>query len=466
MIANYFTSSKAFADCTQHAGSFLSKHQAWAGLLLLASILLGQGCFHKDVMTDTADDIVNNLLYQGPEGNLIISKESIFQASSKSNEGGVTTISGTTDLRLSCYRIATGELAARVALGDMIEEANNLLGYSPGKIWMYSIDPEIGLHYRDPLTLEVGETWPQIAQKPGLNTLQLAKPAWTLIDQFFAFDWMRGQVLLTDETGFKYALDPSTFRLQKIEIDFPRVAWHQSIQNSSGEFKIDAPAYLEGDPRKIISFAGKKTHGDLSFLFGAWILDANPYAEGQRKQALADSLVHQLQSWKDSLASFSAQHPESNQEPNYQKWTFEQRRLHDRANEMRRAIEHLQREQENWTHTYNKVFDYPLLTSDRKSAYVLHANLVSDTAHCIVSRVNLAADSTWSRVWDTDLQGIYHDHNKADQAGAFEEVYSKGNPTFDYEWACTDGHFMVLVLQLHMLALDLKTGKLVWKIEI
>ncbi len=68
--------------------------------------------------------------------------------------------------------------------------------------------------------------------------------------------------------------------------------------------------------------------------------------------------------------------------------------------------------------------------------------------------------------WTTHLIGIYHNSSKADQAGAFETVYSKGNPEFDYEWGCTDGTYLVIIRQLHMLALDMKTGKLVWNIEI
>lgn len=60
-------------------------------------MLLFSGCFHKDIDTGRADDIVGNLIYSGKEGDFIISKEEIFQANSKSTENGVTHISGYTE---------------------------------------------------------------------------------------------------------------------------------------------------------------------------------------------------------------------------------------------------------------------------------------------------------------------------------------------------------------------------------
>ena len=282
---------------------------------LLVSVALFSGCFHKDVMTDNADDNKGNLLYQGPEGNFIISKEEIFQANSKSSEGGVTNISGYSEMRLSSYRIVTGELAGRVELGEMIEEANALLGYSPGKIWMYSILPELGLHYRDPITLEVKESWTELSQKPGWNAYKPAHPDWPLISQYFAYDWVSQRLLLTDEAGFRYAVDPDKLEIQKVEAELPRLDWTKSILNTSGEFQQDDRIYLEGDPRKSPTYMGKKSKPEVSFLFGQWIMDNNPYLAGKRKREMLASLQIAIKNAKDSLAYFANLYPEAERSP-------------------------------------------------------------------------------------------------------------------------------------------------------
>lgn len=436
------------------------------GLLMLGMMLMGAGCYHKDIETDRADDIVANLIYSGPEGNLILSKEEIFQANSKSSGGGVTHISGYTEYRLTSYDVATGEQTGRVALGEMIEEANALLGISQGKVWMFSIDPELGLHYRDPKTLEIKATWPDLSKKPSLGTFKPARPDWPLIHQYFAFDYERNKVMLTDEAGFRYLLDPETFAFEKIDAEMTDVDWDNDALGNSGQFSNEINVSLQGDPRSEISYLGKKSGVDVSFLFGDFLLDYDPIKAAQRRNAQLDSMEHRWKALEDSVKQYSAAHPEANQEPNYSTWSWDQRAIHDHANTLRRDAEDAKRDLDNASRTTNRFPDYPLLTTNGKSAYVHHANLVADTAHTIISRVNLAADSTWQIAWTTHLTKFYHNSSKADQAGAFEEVYSKGNPKFDYQWAGTVKNYLVFISQLQMVCLDTETGKVLWEKEL
>jgi hypothetical protein len=435
-------------------------------LLFSVTAMWCSGCYHKDVDTDRADDIVANLIYTGPEGTLVLSKEEIFQANSKSSGGGVTHISGYTEYRLTSYDLQTGEQVGRVALGEMMEEANALLGVTPGKVWMFSIDPELGLHYRDPKTLEVKAQWDELSKKPGLGNFKPAHPEWPQIDQYFAYNQERNKLMLTDEAGFHYLLDPETFALEKTEAQVPKVEWDQDFLNSNGQFRPADYVNLEGDPRKHIQYLEKITHDDISFLFGEWIIDNDPVKEGRRQKALMDSLEHAVKAWKDSLTAYAAVHPEANaSEPNYRDWSWDQRGYYDHARDLHRKAEDTEREIKS-AHTFTrKVLSYPLLTTDGRSGYILHANMVADTAHCILSRVNLLPDSTWKVAWNTHLMHFYHNPSKADQAGVFETVYSKGNPKFDYQWAGMSGKLLVLIWQLRMVCVNLEDGKVAWEKE-
>jgi hypothetical protein len=435
-------------------------------ILFLVVTLFSTGCFHKDVETDSADDIVANLIYTGPEGTLILSKEEIFQANSKESGGGVTHISGYTEYRLTSYDLRTGEQVGRVALGEMTEEANALLGVSPGKVWMFSIDPALGLHYRDPKTLEVKMQWDELSKKPGLGSFKPAHPEWPQIDQYFTYHLERNKVMLTDEAGFHYFLDPETFALEKTEAKMPRVEWEQDFLNSNGQFRPDDYVNLDGDPRKHIKYLERETHDDVSFLFGEFIIDNDPIKEAKRQKAMMDSLQNAVKAWKDSLTVYAAAHPEANaSEPNYRDWSWTQREYYDHGRDLRRKSEDAEREIKSAQTFSRKVLSYPLLTTDGRSAYILHANMVADTAHCIVSRVNLLPDSTWKIAWDTHLNRFYHNPSKADQAGVFETVYSKGNPKFDYQWAGVSGNLLVLIWQLRMVCVNLEDGKIVWEKE-
>jgi hypothetical protein len=436
-----------------------------SGTILLL-LLLFSGCYHKDIDTGRADDIVGNLIYSGKEGDFIISKEEIFQANSKSTENGVTHISGYTEYRLSSYDLATGEQVGRVALGEMIEEANALIGISPGKIWMFSINPELGLHFRDPKTLAPVKTWKELSQMPGLSSFKPARPDWPLIYQYFAFDYDTDRLMLTDEAGFKYQLHPETFALTKIDVKMPDVDWDNDPLSNSGQFTEERSVILEGDARTEISYLGKKSGVDVSFLFGKFILDADPIAAAKRKMEKLNALNQRWKSLEDSLQIYAAAHPEANLEPDYIKWSWDQRAIHDHAVSLKREAEDAKRDFERQQTFSSRLISYPLLTSDGKSAYVHHANLVADTAHTIISRVNLAPDSTWSVAWSTHLYHFYHNSSKADQAGAFEEVYSAGNPKFDYQWAALAKHYLVFISQLRMACINTETGKLLWEKEL
>src|SRR5687768_6008398 len=118
-------------------------------------LLLFSSCFHKDVMNDRADDVEESFIYKGKDGTYIITKEEIFQATSKKSSGGFTQISGYAEYRISSYDLETGNLNGRAELGEGMEEAFTILGATEGKLWIYSIDPDLGFHARDPKTLEI-----------------------------------------------------------------------------------------------------------------------------------------------------------------------------------------------------------------------------------------------------------------------------------------------------------------------
>lgn len=156
----------------------------WWGRIWVLLVVVGLpgGCLHKSVLNDSADNVVNCLLYHGPEGDLLIIHESIFQAVSKSSGGGFTRISGYSEGRLSSYDLASGQLSSRLVLGKFSNAATSLLGCTPGHVWVYSDNAQLGLHSLNPRTLAVNLSQEAIkAQNPHLiETLLHPIPSLTL----------------------------------------------------------------------------------------------------------------------------------------------------------------------------------------------------------------------------------------------------------------------------------------------
>lgn len=435
-------------------------------VFFLLSILFSFGCMHKNVMSDSADDILASFIYSGSEGTFLVQWESIFQANSKESNGGVTHISGYSERRLSSYDLGTGEMKARVELGEQIEEANELLGFSPGKIWMFSIEEELGLHYRDPLTLEVKEDWSSLSKRPGLSSFQPSKPEWAQIPSYYGMDWKSGKLILTDLQGYHYQLDPNDFSLTKSSEELRRQDWEDDPYSSSAQLKKDDYYSLSGNPRRKIEFRGKSSPEELSFLEGEFILDLNPENQGRRKNAYFSLVNAEIKALQDSVARIKQAHPELDiDHPKYHEWNSEQNTLWREKQDLGRKADRLKDDLKRMDNFHEEVMRSPLLSPDGKTGFIRHAGTLTDTAKILVSKVIFNPDTTWTLAWTTHIPSIYFDYSKADQAGAFETVFSKGNPTFDYAWAGMTEDKLILVEQLRMVCLDVKSGKLMWASE-
>jgi hypothetical protein len=69
---------------------------------------------------------------------------------------------------------------------------------------------------------------------------------------------------------------------------------------------------------------------------------------------------------------------------------------------------------------------------------------------------------TFVERWHLDLTSFYYDPDEAEGAGVFED----GDPEFGYRWAdIQDGKF-VMIAQLQMICIDMKTGKQLWQIPL
>ncbi|MGL5892320.1 MAG: hypothetical protein ACRC3B_20675, partial [Bacteroidia bacterium] len=274
-------------------------------LLLLSLTLIFvttlQSCFHKDVMTDRADDIMCSFIYSDKSGAVIINREEIFQATSKSSGGGMTRISGYAEYRLSAYDLATGKLLARVELGEGQKEGEcTVIGLINDKLWMFSMNPELGFHYRNPRTLEVEKTQAEIIAAAPFTNFKFAVPEWPQIGQFYGTDDVYNNIIVTDLSGFRYKYDPATQLLTKTTDDilsFDNWTSSSAAPGNAIAINSDSSVNLTGEPRRMIQFDYKPGKFDGSYLKGGFIVtsDLRKLAVIQQQQ------IEQILNTKDSL---------------------------------------------------------------------------------------------------------------------------------------------------------------------
>jgi hypothetical protein len=414
-------------------------------------------------MTTPADDLKGTLLYEGQEGNYIISWEEVTDVSGVNYSDETPHAWGPKVARLSSYELETGELTGRVVLGDQLKNGTTLLGSTPGKIWLYSMDDELGLHYRNPKTLEVIETWPQLTARPFLKELTLAKPEYYLIDKFFGVDHEAGRLMLTDNSGYRYHLYPETYKVEKTEREFNISKFETEALITSADFDERNTIYFRGDPRNSISFLNKESGPSLTFLDAKFVVDHDPSKIMKRKQASLAEFEKYVQSLRDSLERTKSRMPTSKY-PN--QWNPQEREAHYLGYRLQNRLAMEESVLQNAQTSTAPTMDDPILSDDFKSVFVQHSNSMSDTAHWLLSRVDLRADTTWQVRWEIPLKGFYRDTWLAQEKGVFNDLLEVGSPKFTYSWAGTSGGKMVLIAQLKMLCLDMISGRIYWQVQL
>jgi outer membrane protein assembly factor BamB len=432
---------------------------------IMLCLLLTSSCFHKNVMTDRADDIDSPIIYHGKEGDFLICRETIFQATSKSSRNGVTNISGHNDYRISSYDLETGKLSARIKLKGGDDGATILLGKTDGKIWLYSLDKDLGLHCRNPKTLEVLANQQQLSTNTQLGTITFAKPKWYELPQYFSFNWMVNKLMVTDMQGYVYYVNPLNDSVQKTSTKVGNGISVFSADNFSSQSKLDEKRKIsfEGDNRKTLSINYQPdTKSNLSFLFGKLIAENDNEWLATERRVYIDSLKKNIKQLQDSLTMCEAVHMHvpntSSSGPKEEEQEFDRMRRYSRFNS---KLETDKSALQNAGYMNEQYF----LSNEPMTFFVYYASNVTDTARAIISKVKMNADSSFAEAWKCNLNGFYFTPDKAVKLGAFETVFSKGDPNLRFQWFDIADDKLIIIAQLQIACIDAKTGKLLWSIN-
>jgi hypothetical protein len=434
-------------------------------LFLLLAVALGS-CFHKDVMNDRADDVKCVLLYSDNSGARIITREEIFQATSKSSGRGVTHISGYSEYRLSAYDVATGKMLARVELGEGMQDGECLmLGIADDKLWLFSMNPELGFHSRSLKTLEVIETQTQLAATAPFTGFKFAMCEWPQISRHYGMSADQKNVMLSDISGFRYAYDPKAKTLRKTTEDIVcNDNWSSSTNPTSNSlnWNKDKTITLSGEPRRMVQYEYKPTGFENSYLKGEFLMVTDLRSLAELKMAAAADLTRQADSLTKEIQSLQQRFPRLAQKSDwFSGISNDERNAARKIENMHRDTARLMDNKKELFSSSSSLLRYAGLMYG-KDAYILHSGDVTDTSKLMLTALEITNDTTYREKWTTRMNRYYFNPDKADAAGAFETVFSDGNPQFRFRWFTIYGDKLIAIGQLQMCCIDLNTGKILW----
>jgi len=418
----------------------------------------------KNVMNDIADD-VNEVIISGINGKyFVIIKEEIYQATSKSDKGGIRQITGYVEYRISSYDLNTGMLSARTELGDRKDNECTFLGETSGRLWYKSVDKNFGIHAREPQNLSVIITQNKITEVNPFLKDNLSQPEWNSVKTYYGFDAVKNMPMVTDNSGFVYLIDPLTLIAEKTSESIERNEYDHNCLSTSMNIDAENSIYLEGTPRNYIKIFNKENK-DISFLKGQFLQSSNMNEPSESNQKFFTPYLNEIDDHKkeiDSLRkiidSSESGTGEKKSKPYFKdNKKYAERNIQNLQNKIKYAEDKIKR--------YSREDNFSIISKDN-GVFILSQTDVLDQAKVLITKVRINTDSTVNQVWQTELRNIYRDPDKGMDRSSFEVVFSKGNPDLRTMRTVSGEGKLVFISMLRAVCIDTDNGNVLWDIEL
>ncbi|MEO8665377.1 MAG: PA2928 family protein [Ignavibacteria bacterium] len=430
-------------------------------LLAIVSIQFSCGLLKKNVMKDIADDVKEVVISENSGEKFLVVKQEIFQATSKSDNGGIRQITGYNEYRITSYDINSGKISKRIETGD--REVNPIfLGETQGKLWYKSSGKELGFHARDPKNLDIIVTQAKVVEVNPFLKDNFSQPEWNNIGRYYGFDPEKNMPMVSDNSGFVYYIDPASLKAEKTTESIKDFKFNNTCISTSMKINANTSINLSGSPRCYITYSGKNLK-DISFLKGEFIKSSNMRAPNANAGYLLPFMkeIEKINKEIDSTENFITAFDTTGVKNNSRSFS---------NNHLEWAKKNLERAKDNLENITDKIkrksnddlFD--IVTKDN-CVFVMSQTDVTDQARVIISKIRINSDTTASQVWQTALKDIYRDPDKGFDKSSFEVVFSKGNPDLRTMRVIEGNDKLIFIFMLRATCIDVQTGNIVWQTD-
>jgi hypothetical protein len=420
-------------------------------LIFTSTIFTSCNPMKKNVMKDKADNISEFLIAESDGEYFLISKEEIFQATSKSDNNGIRQITGFTEYRLSAYDLNSAQLIKRIEFGDRKTGECKLLGYTKGLLWYKSVDPVLGFHARDPKTLDVIITQDMITEVNPFLKGNLSQPEWNSIRNYYGFNSQKNMPVVSDNSGFLFTIDPVSLKAEKTDERLEEYKYDNSCLSSSVKISPNVNLSLKGSPRNYPELSGREFK-DISFLKGEIIESSvliDPSVSSKEFLAPLYKEIREYELQIDSIKKLI-----NNNTANTK---FAERNIQNLERKISHANDKIKRE--------SGKESFSLVTDDG-CIFIYSQTDVTDQSKVLISKIKIKDESGMTQIWQSELGNIFVDPEKGMDRSSFDVVFSKGNPDFRTKRAVMGDGKLVIMSMLRAVCIDVDTGKILWEIDL
>jgi hypothetical protein len=431
--------------------------------IAVAAMICSCNPMKKDAMKDRADDIKEVIVSKNSQGVYLVVKEEVFQAVSKSDQGGFRRISGYTEDRISSYDINSGKLVKRIVLGEREENSCLFLGEMNGRLWYKSVNKELGVHARDPQTLDVTVSQEDLIRANPFLAGNLSMPEWNSLQRYYGFDVLKIMPMVSDNAGFVYWIDPVSLKAEKTSESIGNFDYDNNCTSTSMKLDAGTSINLQGSPRNSISYSGREFK-EPSFLDGNFLKSSNLiYSADAGAKFLAPfrEKIEMCNRQIDSLNTILGAIDTNSSGSRNSSVKYNRRNIQSRIESLSRDIKYAENDMKRYSS--DELYD---ILSDDNSVFVMSRTDVTDKARVVISKVKLNADTTVALTWQTRLDNVYRDPEKGFDKSSFEFVFSKGDPELNTMRTVFYDNKLIFIFMLTATCIDAGSGRILWSIDL
>lgn len=402
-----------------------------AGVLILMLTPLGSRAARVDNITRLVFFTIDEVPYAAFQ-------ETIYKPTTQSYSKGSMASSGFSESRISVYNLTNGRLSAQKYMGR-IDSAESflLLGYSPGNLWIYSNQFKSGLQSLHPLTLERNLSQANIYAKLSQPIGCFAEPDWQRIADYYAYSPVQHKLIVTNNDGERFYIDPENFCPEKIADDLVLNPVYSDFLSSTASLK-ERTWTLSGYDALKLSDSEEGDYG-LSFTYGKFIMEQNPRNLLKYFVNNQENLMNQLAEWEGRATS--------------EKQSLQLARLQTELDQAKREVQLL---------LTGKKSDSKLLQASPETFFIYSRNDDSPESLIRISKIRIKNSGKPELLWERAVPGMFYNVATARNSHMFKLYFGDFYPEFNFHHFELVGNQLIIIYLMQVCSINTETGAEEW----
>lgn len=407
--------------------------------------------FPTNTYCQKVNRIIDALICPFEQNDFLLVHQSVFEPVSRSYEQGNLRSSGFNISQLLVYDLKNGQLIAQKDLGKIsVEEYTQILGYSKGVVWAYSLMDKKGFISFKISDLDSKNTYGLFMVNRDFKNQFIRCGVKELLN-YFAFDLPSNRLIFSDTLKNQFAFDPEKYTPVKTTFKYYDAYKQRDFLTQSAYFDNDQISINNGNintvkVNNIDAFDIRKFPESALIKFGI-------------KQDKLDFLQRRIDDCKNNAIKYSNKIDSILSINGASKNELDQIATLSTKNSKKLS----------YYQNAMKLLDYndttEILLRNNKDYFYMISNAPAPHAGTVMITAFGMNGGKLSQVWQTIIDGVLYLTYKSRTGSNLQKMIENSEPDFGFTYFTVYKDRLIGFYALNYFVLDANTGQIIWRVR-